>query len=156
MKKIVQKLSRFAAFPKASDLSGFTLMEMLIVIALIGIIGAFVGTNVANRFARAKVDATKIQMRQLGTVLDDFRRECGFYPSAEQGLEALVNKPSIGRECKNYDPEGYLKDKKVPKDAWDNNFFYESDGNKYVLKSFGADITEGGEGLDKDITNSDL
>ena len=135
---------------------GFTLTEMLIVIAVIGLIGSFVASNVISKYNRAKVDATKTQIRQLGVILDDFRRECGFYPSTEQSLDALIQKPTAGRECKNYDPEGYIKGKKVPKDAWTNEFIYSSDGNKYELKSLGNDSKEGGENFDKDISSDDL
>lgn len=96
-----------------TDQSGFTLMEMLIVIALIGLIGTFVTTNVISKFQRAKVDATRIQMRNLGTVLDDYK-DCNSYPSSEQGLMSLVEKPTSAPECKNYNPDGYLKEKKAP------------------------------------------
>ncbi len=115
---------------------GFTLIELLIVIAIIGLIGTLVATNVMSRFEEAKVKSAKIQIQQLGVVLDDFRRVCNFYPTTEQGLEALIKAP-IGRECKNYDPEGFLKGGKVPKDPWGNDYMYESEGNKYVIKSWG-------------------
>ena len=134
---------------------GFTLTEMLIVIALIGIISTFVVGNLIGKYNQAKVDATKIQMKQLGVLLDDFNRVCGFYPTTDQGLDALVHAPS-GRSCKNYDPQGFIQGGKVPKDGWGNDFAYVSDGNKYVIKSLGSDGKEGGEGLDKDITSDDL
>ena len=136
--------------------SGMTLIEMLIVIALIAFVSALVGGNVIGKFNKAKVETTKVQMRQLGVVLDDFRRECGFYPTTDQGLDALVQKPVAGRECKNYDSEGYVKGGKVPKDGWGNDFLYESDGNKFTLKSLGNDNAEGGEELDKDILSDEL
>lgn len=133
--------------------AGFTLMEMLIVIALIGLMGSFVAVKVMDRFDKAKVDSTKIQMKQLGVILEDFRRVCGFYPTTDQGLDALVKKPD-GRPCPNYEPEGFVK--KVPNDAWDRPFSYMSDGNKYQVKSLGRDGQEGGEGYDKDITSDEL
>jgi general secretion pathway protein G len=136
--------------------AGFTLIELLIVISIIALIGGFVTTNLISKYNQAKVNATKIQMKQLGVILDDFRRECGFYPSTEQGLDALVRKPTGGRECKNYDNEGYIKSGKIPKDGFGNDFGYESDGNKFVLKSLGNDEREGGEGVDKDILSSEL
>jgi len=140
----------------ADDAAGFSLIEMLIVIALMALVGTFVVGNVMRKYDQAKVDAARIQIRQLGTILDDFRRVCGFYPSTEQGLEALIKPPVGGRECKNYDPEGFIKDKKVPTDPWGNLFVYESDGNKYVIKSLGSDQKPGGEGFDKDISSDDL
>ena len=138
-----------------NDNSGFTLTEMLIVIALIALIGTFVTSTVMGKFSKAKVDATKIQIRNLGPILDNFKRDCNFYPLTDQGLEALVKKPA-GRECKNYDPEGYIQGNKVPKDAWDNTFIYTSDGNAYVIKSLGQDNKEGGENYDKDLISTDL
>lgn len=137
------------------DQSGFTLTEMLIVVAIIALIGTFVAGNVMSKFSRAKVDATKIQIKNLGVVLDDFKRECGFYPTTEQGLDALIQKPTSGRDCKNYDPEGYIKGKKIPKDGWDNDFLYESDGNRYVIRTLGADMAEGGQGNDADLSSED-
>lgn len=134
--------------------AGFSLMEMLIVIALMGLVGTFVVTNVMKRYEEAKMGATKVQIRQLGTILDDFRRVCGFYPTTEQGLEALAKAPTGGRECKNYDPEGFIK--KVPKDGWDRDFIYESDGNKYLIKSLGSDGKPDGSGADKDIDSDTL
>ena len=135
---------------------GFTLTEMLIVIALIALVGTFVTGQVIGKYNRAKVDATKIQMKNLGVVLDDYRRDCNKYPTTEQGLDALINKASGGPECKNFDPDGYLKNKKIPKDGFGYEYAYESDGNKYVLKSLGADNKEGGADTDKDISSDDL
>ena len=139
----------------AGNTDGFSLIEMLIVIALIGLLGTMVAGNVIGKFSKAKVDTTKAQIRQLGVILDDFRRECGFYPMSDQGLEALMKKPG-GRECKNYDPEGYIKGSKLPTDGFGVNFEYESDGSKYTIKSLGNDGVAGGEGLDADISSNDL
>lgn len=135
---------------------GFTLTELMIVIAILAGLMALVGPNLISKFNKSKVENTKIQMRQLGVVLDDFKRECNFYPLTDQGLNALISKPSGGRECKNYDPEGYLKAKAPPKDAWGNDFNYASDGSKYELKSLGEDGQEGGENYAKDISSADL
>jgi len=132
--------------------SGFTLIEMMIVLAIIALVMGFVGTKVIKRFDESKVSATKIQIKQLSVILDDFRRVCGFYPTQEQGLDALVKAP-VGRICKNYDPEGFVK--RVPQDAWNRDFIYLSDGNKYTIKSLGSEGKEGGEGFDKDISSDD-
>jgi general secretion pathway protein G len=134
---------------------GFTLTEMLIVIALIGLIMTFVSGNIIGKFNSAKVDSTKIQMKQLGVILDDFNRVCGFYPSTDQGLDALVKAPA-GRECKNYDPAGFIKGGKVPKDGWGNDFIYESDGTTYKITSLGGDNQAGGDGNAADISSDQL
>lgn len=150
-----KRLAAAAGRPELGQ-AGFTLTEMLIVVALIGILMTIVVGNISGKFNKAKVDTTKIKMRQLAVVLDDFKRDCNFYPTTDQGLDALINKPSGGRDCKNYNPEGYLKGKTAPKDGWDNDFTYESDGSKFVLRSLGNDGKEGGDGNDKDISSDEL
>jgi general secretion pathway protein G len=146
---------RTSLFTRSSGNEGFTLTEMLVVIALIAMVGTFVASNVISKFGTAKVDATKIQIKQLATVLDTFKLSCSFYPTSDQGLDALVKKPAGGRQCKNYDTAGYLSDGRVPKDAWGNDFQYFSDGNTYELKSLGGDEKEGGEGTNADISSKD-
>ena len=142
--KVKQWKARFRKNLKAEG--GFTLIEMMIVLSIIALIMGFVVTNVMRKFEEAKISSTKIQIKQLGVILDDFRRVCGYYPTEQQGLDALVKAPTAGRQCKHYDPEGFVK--KVPRDAWDNDFIYSSDGNKYAIKSIG-------EGH-KDISSDDL
>lgn len=141
--------------PLVKSEEGFTLTEMLIVIALIGVVMALVGTQLIGRFNTARINTTKIQMKQLGTILDQFRLDCGFYPETDQGLQALAEKPT-GRECKNYDPEGYVKGNKVPKDGFGNDFNYLSEGKAYEIISLGSDGKEGGDGIDVDISSKDL
>lgn len=158
LKQKVEELTRLTSRRRSGQpkkrADGFTLIEMMIVMAIMALVAGFVVTKVMKRYDESKVSATKIQIKQMGTILDDFRRICGFYPTTEQGLDALVSAPTTGRQCKNYDPDGFLK--KVPQDAFGNDFVYISDGNKYVIKSLGADGKEGGEGIDKDISSEDL
>jgi general secretion pathway protein G len=135
--------------------SGFSLIEMMIVLAIIALIMSFVGSNVIRRYDESRISGTKIQIRQLGVVLDDFRRVCGRYPTSNEGLEALIKAPA-GLNCKNYDPEGFLKEKKIPEDAWNRPFLYESDGNKYIIKSLGANGKGDGDGVNKTISSDDL
>jgi general secretion pathway protein G len=133
---------------------GFTLIELMIVIAILGLLAALVGTNVMSKLEEAKASTTRNQIRQLSTVLDDFKRVCGYYPSSDQGLDALVHPPQ-GRECKNYPSEGFVSGGHLPKDGWDREFFYESDGNKYVIRSLGSDGNAGGSGNAADISSDD-
>lgn len=142
-------------FEALKNNSGFTLIEILIVLAIGALIMSFVGSNVIRRYDQARVDGTKIQIRQLGVILDDLRRVCGRYPTTEEGLDALVKAPAT-LNCKNYDPEGFIKEKRVPDDAWNRPFIYISDGNLYEIKSLGADGKEGGEGVNKDISSKAL
>jgi general secretion pathway protein G len=152
MRKIMKKIEN--RLPASRDERGFTLTEMLIVIALIAMVGTFAISKISAQFGKAKVDSTKIKIRNLVTTLENYRLDCNFYPTTEQGLEALVAKPTTGRECRNYNSEGYVQ--KLPLDSWDEPFLYESDGQKFVIKSNGADAMEGGEGNNADITSDNI
>lgn len=138
--------------------AGFTLIEIMIVITLLGIVGTLFVQNYMGKLEEGKRKSTKIMMQQIVTALQDFYRTCNNYPTNGQGgLDALVTKPADG-SCKDYDPNGYLKAKggHVPRDAWDNDFIYTSDdGRKFTMRSLGADRKEGGEGNDKDISTDD-
>lgn len=142
--------------PLIHNRKGFTLLEIMIVLVLLGLVASIVLKNLNPN--RGKIQAVKIQIKQLESSLDRFKLDCNFYPTTEQGgLKALIEKPGAGRSCPNYDPEGYLDRKKsVPKDPWGVEFAYEcTDGQNYVIKSLGPDGTEGGEGQNADISSAD-
>lgn len=152
------RLKTFLKAPRSvrrSNESGFTLIELMIVIAIIALIASLVGGKVLGQFEKAKVSSTKTQIKQLSTILDTYKLECGSYPSTEQGLDALLSKPAGAPECKNYDPSGYVKGSKLPKDAWGNAFIYSSAGSDFEIKSLGDDQKEGGEGFGKDLSSKD-
>lgn len=130
---------------------GFSLIEILIALTLLALAGTFVVGKFMDNLHEGQVNSTKIQMSNLEGRLKEFRRKCGFYPATEQGLEALVTKPSGGRECKDYPQNGFIDGDQVPKDPWDNDFIYESDGKNYNIYSYGQDGAPGGEGPDSDI-----
>jgi general secretion pathway protein G len=132
-----------------SSNSGFSLLEILIALTLMGIAATFVAGKVFQNLYEGQAKAAKIQMAGLAQRLQEFRRHCEFYPTTDQGLEALVSKPG-GRECKNYQPGGYI-DGEVPMDPWENPYSYTSDGNTFNIVSFGSDGVEGGEGNGVDI-----
>lgn len=134
---------------RLSGQAGFSLMEILIALTLLGLASAFVATKIFDRLYEGQVQATKVQMGALAGTLKDFKRKCGFYPTTDQGLESLVKKPS-GRDCKDYPPSGFL-DGELPKDPWNEDYIYESDGNDFNICSNGQDRTQGGEGNDVDI-----
>ncbi|AOA57188.1 type II secretion system major pseudopilin GspG [Acinetobacter larvae] len=135
--------------------SGFTLIEVMVVIVILGILAVLVVPNVLGRADKAKVDSTKLALSNVAGALDQYKVDNGHYPTpAEGGLEALVKQPE---SVKNWVPGGYLKGG-YPKDSWENNLQYNqpgSEGRSYDLYSFGADGKPGGEGLDADIYYSE-
>ena len=135
-------------------MSGFTLIEILIVVVILGILGAVVGPNILSRPDTARIQAAQTDLRALSQTLEIYRLDNFQYPSSEQGLESLVDKPSGFPEPKNWNPEGYLK--KLPTDPWGSPYLYEKTGSSYSLISLGADGQEGGEGFDADIRLNDL
>lgn len=138
---------------------GMTLIEIMAVIAIIGLIMGIVAVGIVPRLKKAERKSAEIQMRNVEAALDQFRLDNGFYPGTDQGLRALVEQPISGRAPRDYQEGGYLKGGKVPKDPWGNDFLYLSPGNQgnpYEIISFGADSKEGGEGEDADIHSWEL
>jgi general secretion pathway protein G len=130
---------------------GFSLIEILIALTLLALAGTFVVGKFFDQLNEGKISSAKIQMSNLEARLKEFRRKCGFYPTSEQGLDALVNKPTGGRECKDYPSSGFIEGEGIPKDPWENDFIYESDGKSVNIYSYGGDGEAGGEGGDADI-----
>lgn len=130
---------------------GFTLIEILIVLTLLGVIGTFVSGKIFDQLYEGEKRSTKIQMQNIQERLKEFRRHCGQYPTTDQGLEALIQKPTSGRDCKRYNPGGYIDGEVLPLDPWDEEFIYESNGKSFDIYSMGQDRAEGGEGKDADI-----
>ena len=136
--------------------NGMSLIEILIALTLLGLAGTFVAGKVTERLQEGQVQTAKIQIRSISERLKEFRRDCNFIPTTDQGLDALVEKPTGGRECKRYAPGGYIEGGKVPLDPWDGEYIYESDGKTFSITTLGADNAEGGEGADADINSKDL
>jgi general secretion pathway protein G len=135
---------------------GMSLVEILIALTLLGIAGTFVVGQVTQNLQEGQVQSAKIQIQKIGDILREYKRKCGRYPTTEQGLDALVAAPTSGKTCKRYPPDGFIEGR-VPKDPWDTEFIYESDGKRYEIISLGGDEEEGGEDeIDKDISSKDL
>ena len=135
---------------------GMTLIEIMVVITILGLIATVVTVNVLDRLDEAKLETAKTQMKVFEEALDQYRRDNGYYPSTEQGLQSLVEKPSVGRIPKRYPPNGYLKGGKVPQDPFDCDYQYYSpglQGHQYEIYSLGRDCQEGGEDADADISS---
>jgi general secretion pathway protein G len=129
---------------------GFTLLEVMIVLAILGMIIGMVSSNLLGSSDSAKVQSTAIEIRNLESVLDMYKLKAGNYPTTEQGLEALVSSPEIEPIPRNYPEEGFLD--RLPEDKWGNPYILVSPGEtgKYDLYSMGPD---GQEGTEDDIGN---
>ncbi|QEM68951.1 type II secretion system protein GspG [Geobacter sp. FeAm09] len=137
---------------------GFTLIEIMVVIVILALLAALVGPKIMGRTDDAKIQTTKTQIRNLESALKLYKLDNGVYPSTEQGLSALVIKPTVGQIPKAYKDGGYLESKQVPKDGWGNEYLYMSPGDHgdYDLYSFGTDGAKGGEDKNADICSWEL
>jgi general secretion pathway protein G len=132
---------------------GMTLLEIMIVLVILGSMATILVTQVSKSLEKSRVQQAKILISEVGKALDQFNTDCGFYPTTDQGLAALVATPA-GKTCANWGPESYIK--RVPKDPWKHDLVYTSDGQKYILRSLGRDGQEGGDGYNADISSEDL
>jgi general secretion pathway protein G len=131
---------------------GMTLIEILVVLVLIGVVLGIVGGNFIGRGEKAKADAAKIEMGQIGQALDLYKLETGRYPTTQEGLQALVSAPT---GVTNWNGP-YWKKSTLPRDPWGNEYRYASPGQSgaFDIVSYGADGREGGEGTNKDISSA--
>ncbi len=137
-------------FIKSNKSKGFTLLELLIVLIIIGLLAALVGPKLISRVGESKQKTSKVQIEMLSTALDTLRLDTGKYPDEDQGLEILIK----AEDVKNWRGP-YLKKKFVPKDPWGNEYIYkyDSETKEVEILSYGADAAEGGTGDDADITS---
>jgi general secretion pathway protein G len=137
--------------PALRRAGGFTLIELLIVMVILGLLASLVGPRLFGQLDASKVKAARTQIEMLGAAMDTYRLDMSRYPSSEQGIAALSEKPADAAEAARWRGP-YLK-KKVDKDPWGNSYVYRSPGEKsdYELSSLGADGKEGGSGDDADI-----
>jgi len=133
---------------------GFTLIEILVVVFIIGLLATIVSVNVIGQTDNARVVKAKADLKEIEQGLHLFKLDNGFYPTTEQGLAALVQRPSSGPQPRKYNADGYVQ--KIPEDPWGNRYVYLSDGQQFVLKCLGADGEQGGEGKNADIDSKEL
>lgn len=147
MKKI-EKKARVAR-------SGFTMVELMAMLIIIGLLATLVVTKVASQIDKARVTTTKANLRKLHLAVTQFRMDTGRLPTEEEGLMALIEEPF---DTTGWAPGGYLETTELPRDAWGGDFVYQiapDTGTAFVIISYGADGEEGGEDFDADLYSTD-
>jgi len=135
--------------------TGFTMVELMAVLIIIGLLATLVVTKVASKIDQARVTTTKANLKILHSAVNQFKMDTGRFPTEEEGLMALIEQPG---DVVSYEPGGYLETTEIPKDGWKNDFIYErfpESGKAFVIKSLGADGEEGGEDYDADLLSTD-
>ena len=133
--------------------SGFTLVEILVVVFIIGLLATIVGVSVSGRGDEAKRVAAKANLKEIESALHLYKLDNGFYPTTSEGLAALIERPGSARK---WNEDGYLNQSSIPQDPWGYDYVYVSDGRRYTLKSLGDDGEVGGEGPAADLDRRDL
>lgn len=147
MQKVQTKLN------KSRKQGGFTLLEVMVVIVILGVLASLVVPNLLGNKEKADQQKAVTDIVALENALDMYKLDSSVYPTTDQGLDALVSKPSSSPEPRNYRTDGYIK--RLPKDPWGNDYQYLSPGDNGTIDIFtlGADGQEGGEGASADIGN---
>lgn len=137
---------------------GFTLIELMVVVVILGILAGLVVPRIMGRPEEARRMKAKVQLESIETALKLYKLDNGVYPSTEQGLDALVEPPAVGELPARWRQGGYLEKRTVPRDPWGNDYVYLSPGlrGEFDLISFGHDGQPGGEGNNADINNWEL
>ncbi len=139
--------------------AGFTLIEVLVVLAIISILAGIVTINVVRRPGEAKVAAAKTQLRALKSAVNLYRTDHGFIPTMQQGLPALIQAPTTPPLPEKYPADGYLDTQVMPRDPWKNDFIYLVPGRRgesFEIISYGSDGQPGGEDDAADLSSSEL
>lgn len=142
---------RFSNHVNKNSERGFSLVEIMIVLVIIGTIVSMIASRIFGARDRARDKQVKITMQQIMDQLEMYQQDCNSYPTTSQGLNALIKQPSGEPACESWGPTPYAKD--VAKDPWGNEFGYESDGTSYEIISYGKDKKPGG---DKDYSSKKL
>lgn len=135
---------------------GFTLVEIMVVIVILGLLAGLVANNVIGHLAKARITRAKADIQTLEQAILHYKMDTGQYPDNQAGLLALVEQPP--GDIKGWNKDGYLQTKEVPQDPWNNDYNYQIPGEyaKFDIWSWGADGQEGGEDEDADIYNSTI
>ena len=135
--------------------SGFTMVELMAMLIIIGLLATLVVTKVASKIDEARVTTTKANLKSLHSAVNQFKMDTGRFPTEDEGLFALIEQPT---DVINYEPGGYLETTELPMDGWGREFIYQlfpESGKPFVIISLGADGEEGGEDYDADLLSTD-
>ncbi|MBZ4644167.1 MAG: ral secretion pathway protein [Deferribacteraceae bacterium] len=138
---------------------GFSLIELMVVIVILGLLATFLLPKIINRPDEARITKAKSDIKTIESALKLYKLDNGIYPTTEQGLQALITKPETEPIPKNWKKGGYLDTNSLPKDPWGNNYIYRSPGENerdYEIISLGADGKEGGQDNDADIKSYEI
>lgn len=138
---------------------GFTLIELMIVVVIVGILATLLIPRIMDRPEEARRIKAKSDIKSIESALKLYKLDNSNYPTTDQGLQALITKPDISPTPNKWREGGYLEAKEVPKDPWGNLYYYSSpgsDGKDYLIISYGADGESGGDGKNADISSSEL
>lgn len=139
------------------DDQGFTLIELMVVIVILGILAGLIVPRIMGRPEEARRTKARIQIESIETALQLYKLDNGVYPTTEQGLQALVEAPTVGQLPRAWRDGGYLSKGTLPKDPWGNDYVYLSPGvndeEGFDLMSYASDGEPGGDGNDADINN---
>jgi len=124
---------------QASSQQGFTLLEVMVVIIIIGLLAGIVGVAVIGRVETARIETAQTQMANFKSALDLYRLDNGFYPDTEQGLMSLIVPPTTGRIPMRWKPGGYLNTNMLPRDPWEMDYLYVNQGGMPIILSVGPD-----------------
>ena len=143
---------------KKLDAHGFTLIELMVVLVILGVLASLIVPRIMSRPEEARRIKARVDIQSLETALKLYNLDNGDYPTTEQGLQALVEPPTTGTLPKNWREGGYLEKGKIPEDPWGNEYVYLSPGSHgdFDLISYGADGEAGGEGKNADVVSWEL
>lgn len=135
--------------------AGFTLIEIMVVVVIIGILAGIVGVNIVGRVGEARRESSRVQIQNFSNALEMYKMDNGFYPTSDQGLQALITPPTVGQVPKKFPAGGYLKKETLPKDPYGSDYVYISPGvhGPFDIVSYGADGQPGGEDENADIAS---
>lgn len=140
---------------KRTTRKGFTMIELMAMLIIIGLLGMLVVKKVADKIDQARITTTKANLKEIHNLVNQFKMDTGRFPTEDEGLMALIEQPG---DVISYPDGGYLETTELPTDGWGNEFIYErfpESGKEFVIISYGADGEEGGEGKDEDLYSTD-